>query len=164
MRVYPAVAGDGGWAETDGRAIMVVAGRRPAAGVPGGKDTAVIASPVEILLAQVRQLAGFALACVMDAATGMVLGSVQDQDDLELPVVAAGATGIATVLGLMTAELATGGDLDDVIVSFSDQFHVIRPLRTEHGQQLLLLVILRRPSASLGLARQDIRDYVVGLA
>jgi hypothetical protein len=52
----------------------------------------VSAFPAEVMLAPVRQIDGFVLACLADASSGMILGSLQDQDDMRLPVAAAAAT------------------------------------------------------------------------
>ncbi len=49
------------------------------------------ASAAEAMLEPVRQIHGFVLACLVDAASGMILGSLQEQDDMSLPVAAAGA-------------------------------------------------------------------------
>lgn len=119
-------------------------------------------SPFEAVLSQVRQIDGFVLACLIDASTGMVLGSVQGRDDMNVAVAAAGATDVANVLSLMTGELAASGDLEDVIVTLSSHYHLIRLLRPRSEEQFLLLVTLERPMANLAMAHREIRNFDIG--
>lgn len=119
-------------------------------------------SPFEAVLAQVRQIDGFVLACLIDASTGMVLGRVQDGDDMDPAVAAAGAADVANVLTLMTGELAATGDLEDVIVTLSSHYHLIRLLRPRPGAQFLLLVVLQRPPANLAMAHRELRNFDIG--
>jgi hypothetical protein len=122
------------------------------------------AFPYEALLAPVKQIDGFALACLIDASTGMILGSVQDDERLNLPVAAAGAADVAGVLSAMTAALAVGDDVEDVIVTLSSYYHLIRLLQLSRGPQLLLLVTLDRAQANLGMAHHEIRHFSVSAA
>jgi hypothetical protein len=94
----------------------------------------------------------------------MVLASAQDQDDISLPRAAAGAADIASVLALLTGELATGDDLEDVMVTFSKHFHLIRIVQAGPSQTVILLVILDRSRANLAMARRSIRDFCESLA
>ncbi|MGA2826571.1 MAG: hypothetical protein ABSF03_10655 [Streptosporangiaceae bacterium] len=121
------------------------------------------AFPVEVMLAPVRQIDGFVLACLVDASSGMILGSLQDQDDMRLPVAAAAATDVVSVLSMMTGELATGSDVEDVIVTLNSHYHLIRLFRPGPGRRLLLLVTLERPQANLAMAHREIRDFSASL-
>jgi hypothetical protein len=118
----------------------------------------------EAVLAPVTTIDGFRLASLIDSSTGMVLASVQDQDDISLPRAAAGAADIASVLALLTGELATGDDLEDVMVTFSKHFHLLRIVQAGPSQTVILLVILDRARANLAMARRAIRDFCEGLA
>ena len=87
-------------------------------------------------------------ACLVDATSGMILSSLEEQNDMRLPVAAAGATDVVNVLSLMTGELAADGDVEDVIVTLQSHYLLIRLLRPGPGQRLLLLVTLARPHAT----------------
>ena len=117
------------------------------------------ALPAELMLDPVRQIEGFVHACLVDATSGMILSSVQEQDGLRLPVAAAGATDMVNVLSLMTGEMAAGGDVEDVIVTLDSHYLLIRLLRSGPGQRLLLLVTLARPDANMAMAHREIRDF-----
>jgi len=114
------------------------------------------------MLEPVRQIHGFVLACLVDAASGMILGSLQEQDDMSLPVAAAGAADAVNVLSMMTGRLAANGDIQDVIVTLDSHYHLIRLLSPGHGRRFLLLVTLGRPEANLAMALREIRDLSAG--
>jgi hypothetical protein len=120
----------------------------------------VSAFPVEVTLAPVGQIDGFVLVCLVDASTGMILDSLQARDDMPLPVAAAGAADVVNVLSMMTSELATDGDIEDVIVTLNSHYHLIRLFRPAPGRRLLLLVTLERSQANLAMAHREIRDFL----
>jgi hypothetical protein len=64
---------------------------------------------------------------------------------------------------MMTGELATDGDVEDVIVTLDSHYHLIRLLRPGPGRVLLLLVTLDRPQAGLAMAHREIRDLIASL-
>jgi predicted regulator of Ras-like GTPase activity (Roadblock/LC7/MglB family) len=118
----------------------------------------------DTLLAPVAGIEGFRLASLIDASTGMIMASVHDQEDRSLAVVAAAAADIANVLSLLSCELGADDGLEDVMVTFGSRFHLIRLVGEEPGQQVILLVVLDRDRAHLGLARHEIRDFCLSIA
>jgi len=123
----------------------------------------VAAFPDDEMFGPVRQIQGFVLACVVDTGSGMVLGSWQDQEDLPLPVAAAGAADVVNSAIMMTGALGAGGDVEDVIITLDSHYHLIRLLRRGPGRQFLLLVTLERPLANLAMALREIRDFSAGI-
>lgn len=128
------------------------------------KGSVVAASPMEAMLTPLKQLSGFALACLIDAASGMVLGAVRANEDISVPVAAAGTADVVNMISLMTARLALQGDLEDVIVTLGSHYHLIRMLPPEPAGQLILLVTLERPTANLAMAHREIRESVSAAA
>jgi hypothetical protein len=124
----------------------------------------VAASPVDVTLAGLREINGFVLGCLIDATTGMILGSVQATEDARVPVAAAGAADLLNVLSLMTGELALDGDLEDVIVTLSSHYHLLRLLTPGPGGQRALLVTLDRSQTNLAMAHREIREITATLA
>ena len=51
-----------------------------------GEGAVVSALPAELMLDPVRQIDGFVHACLVDATSGMILSSLEEQDGLRLPV------------------------------------------------------------------------------
>ena len=116
------------------------------------------------LLSPVTEIDGFLLACLVDASTGMVIAAAQNHEDLQLSAAAAGAADMADVLALLAGQLAASDGLDDVMMTFSNHFHLIRPVLPSAGPALLLLVILDRQRANLALARRELRNFCESLA
>jgi hypothetical protein len=122
-----------------------------------------ILTEAEAALDPVAHIEGFVLGCLVDASTGMILAARKDQDDISLPVAAAGAADIANVLSMLGGELPVDG-LEDVMVTFRNQLYVIRFISDDLEPNILLLVILDRARANLALARREIRSFCLNLA
>jgi hypothetical protein len=110
------------------------------------------------LLTPVAAIEGFRLGCLVDASTGMVLASVQSQDAPAPPTAAAGATDLVHVLALLNGKLATGETLEDVMITFSDSFFIVRPVDPDAEPRILLLVVADRHRTNLALAHRSIRE------
>jgi hypothetical protein len=111
------------------------------------------------LLAPVMAIDGFRLGCLIDGSTGMVLASFESQNGPTSPTAAAGAADVINVLNLLNGRLATGEHLEDVMVTFSDSFFIVRPVRRDQQPQILRLVITDRQRTNLAMAHRSIRDF-----
>jgi hypothetical protein len=117
------------------------------------------------LLAPVMAIDGFRLACLIDGSTGMVLASRENRefpvshDGPAPPTAAAGAADVINALTLLNGRLATGENLEDVMVTFSDSFFMVRPVGLDQQPQILLLVIADRQRTNLAMAHRSIRDF-----
>lgn len=114
----------------------------------------------ETLLGPVRQVGGFAHAGLVDASTGMVLGSVQAAGGLAMPPVAAAAADLAGVLSQMAGEFS---EAEDVIVTLGRYYVLIRLLAAGPGRRLILLLTLDRSQANLAMAHRELRDFAAAL-
>ena len=114
------------------------------------------------LLAPVMAIDGFRLACLIDGSTGMVLATREFRDNHDGPAsatAAAGAADVINALTLLNGRLATGENLEDVMVTFSDSFFMVRPVGLDQQPQILLLVIADRQRTNLAMAHRSIRDF-----
>lgn len=116
------------------------------------------------LLMPIMAIDGFRLGCLVDASTGMVLASLQNQDSPALPTAAAGAADLVNVLALLNGRLAMGEILEDVMVTFSDSFFMVRPVGRDREPRVLLLVVADRQRTNLALAHRSIREFCAGLS
>ena len=114
------------------------------------------------LLAPAMAIDGFRLGCLIDAATGMVLASLQNSDALSPATAAAGAADLVSVLTLLNGKLATGEILEDVLITLSDSFFMVRPVGQDREPQLLLLVVTDRHRTNLAMAHRSLRDLCAG--
>ncbi len=115
------------------------------------------------LLTPAMAIDGFRLGCLIDASTGMVLASVQSEDAPAPPTAAAGAADVVNVLTLLNGKLATGEILEDVVITFSDSFFMVRPVGRDTvdqntGPRILLLVVADRHRSNLAMAHRSLRD------
>jgi hypothetical protein len=111
----------------------------------------------EALLRRVGRIDGVLAACLVDPATGAVVGATDGRDEVAVPVAAAGAADLVQVLGLMTAGLALGGEVEDVVVTLTGHFHILRVLPVGPEQDLVLMATLDRGRANLAMAHREIR-------
>ncbi|WP_106399778.1 hypothetical protein [Actinocorallia populi] len=118
-------------------------------------------SSLDLLFERVRQIEGLVMGCLVDAATGMVLGSVQDEGESNVQVAAAGAVDVAHVVSLMSGELAAEGGLEDVIITLRGRYHLIRRFSPAPKLNFLLLVVLDRAGTNLAMALRQLRDLDV---
>jgi hypothetical protein len=116
------------------------------------------------MLGRLKEIDGFVFGCIIEATTGMILGAVQATEDISVPLAAAGAADIVNVVSLMTGELALKGDLEDVIITLSSHYHLLRLLGPGPGGQPALLVTLDRSQANLAMALRETRDLAAGLS
>jgi hypothetical protein len=72
---------------------------------------------------------------------------------------AAGAADVINALILLSGRLATGENLEDVMVTFSDSFFMVRPVGHDQQPPILLLVIADRQRTNLAMAHRSIRDF-----
>jgi hypothetical protein len=83
----------------------------------------------------------------------------ENQDGPAPPTAAAGAADVINALTLLNGRLATGENLEDVMVTFSDSFFMVRPVGLDQQPQILLLVIADRQRTNLAMAHRSIRDF-----
>jgi hypothetical protein len=112
---------------------------------------------IDALARRLAQIDGVLAACLVDPATGTVVGSAQQRGEIGVPVLAAAAADVVRVLTLMTANLALGGEVEDVVVTLTEHFHILRVLPVGRDQGLLVLVTLDRKRANLAMAHREIR-------
>jgi hypothetical protein len=109
-------------------------------------------------LTPVMAIDGFRLGCLIDASTGMVFACLENQDAFPASTAAAGAAEIVNVLTLLNGKLATGEILEDVMITFSDSFFMVRPVAPDKEPRILLLVVADRHRTNLALAHRTLRD------
>ena len=113
------------------------------------------------LLAPVTAIEGFRLGCLVDESTGMVLASVANSVGPAPPaaIAGAGAADLINMLALLSGKMATGEMLEDVMVTFSDSFLIVRRVGRDQEYPLLLLVMADRQRTNLAMAHRSIRDF-----
>lgn len=105
-------------------------------------------------------LPGFIGACVVDSETGMVL-AIESKGRLDLELAAAGNTEVVRSKRRTIASLAMKDEIEDILISLKNQYHIIRLLRS--NDRVFLYVALDRKIANLALARMAIQRVEEGI-
>ncbi len=105
-------------------------------------------------LDEILQLDGAVAAAVVDASSGMLLGSIGSGIDME--VAAAGNTEVVRAKMKTMKALNLKDDIEDILITLGKQYHIIRPVAKKEG--LFFYVVLDRARASLALARRKVLD------
>ncbi|MFF5263636.1 hypothetical protein ACFY4C_32315 [Actinomadura viridis] len=96
-------------------------------------------------------------AAVVDYGSGMALGMLGSSSALDLQVAAAGNTEVVRAKMRTMEQLGLKSDIEDILITLTDQYHIIRPIRGRKGTGLFLYMALDRTRANLALARHKLK-------
>ncbi|WP_432830142.1 hypothetical protein [Dactylosporangium sp. CA-092794] len=127
-------------------------------------------SAIDDCLRRAMTIRGAIGASLIDYTTGQTLGLEGGQEGIAPHAdPAAAAMGSANVIhaAMQTAACAPaapGDTVEDVIISTSAAYHLIRPVRTSFDSRLVLYVWLDRNEGNLAIARRRVRSLADDLA
>jgi hypothetical protein len=98
-------------------------------------------------------------AALVDSGTGMLLGGVGSGIDLE--VAAAGNTEVVRAKLKTARALGLADSIDDILITLTSQFHIIRPLAA--NPEVFIYLVLDRERANLALARIKTKEVEKGV-
>lgn len=105
-------------------------------------------------LKEIMNIDGAVATALVDSNSGMMLGSAGSGVDLE--IAAAGNTEVVRAKLKTMKALALNDEIEDILISLSKQYHIIRPIASKPG--LFLYVVLDRARSNLALARRKVLD------
>lgn len=105
-------------------------------------------------LKQLLRTDGAMCAALVDANSGMMLGSAGSGLDLELA--AAGNTEVVRAKLKTMQILGLSDTIEDILITLGKQYHIIRPLQAKAG--IFLYVVLDKTKANLAMARRACQD------
>ncbi|GAB3208242.1 hypothetical protein GCM10027294_18100 [Marinactinospora endophytica] len=113
---------------------------------------------LDAALKEMMTIDGAIGASVVDYGSGMSLGSLSTTNDLDLTVASAGNTEVVRAKMRTIDQLGLKDGIEDILITLSSQYHLIRPLTSRKGQGLFLYLALDRGRANLALARHLLKN------
>ncbi|MFC9998736.1 hypothetical protein [Nocardia sp. NPDC127526] len=114
-------------------------------------------SNMDIALKDMMVIDGAIGAAVVDYSSGMALGMLGSSKTLDLQVAAAGNTEVVRAKMRTIEQLALKEEIEDILITLSGQYHVIRPMTGRKAKGLFLYLALDRNRANLALARHRLK-------
>lgn len=112
-------------------------------------------------LSNLTSIDGFLAAALVDADSGMVLGTEQ-RSTLNVDVASAGNTEVIRAKRKANTNLRLKEDIQDILVTITKQYHLMRPLKERPN--VFFYLVLDRAHANLAMARLSLADAESGIA
>jgi hypothetical protein len=114
-------------------------------------------SYIDLALKDMMVIDGAIGAAVVDYSSGMALGMLSSSKTLDLQVAAAGNTEVVRAKMRTIEQLGLNEEIEDVLITLTGQYHVIRPMTGRKSKGLFLYLALDRGRANLALARHHLK-------
>jgi hypothetical protein len=120
---------------------------------------------IETALKEAMSIEGATGAALVDWESGMALGTIGGGKYLDLDLAAAGNTEVIRAKMRTVESLRLDDTVEDILITLTKQYHLIRLLSNANGQQrLFLYIVLDRNKANLALARHHLKRIEADLS
>ena len=99
------------------------------------------------------EIDGALAAALVDSSSGMAVATAGNPRGLDLNVAAAGNTAVMKAKEKTMKELSIKDSIEDVLITLTSQYHMIRPLTDASGKGLFIYLVLDKEKANLAMAR-----------
>lgn len=96
-------------------------------------------------------------AALVDYTSGLSLGSAGGGKDFNLEMAAAGNTDVIRAKLRTMEHLGLNDEIEDILITLSSQYHLIRLLKSRGNSALFLYIVLDSTRANLAMARHQLR-------
>lgn len=113
---------------------------------------------IETALKEAMTIEGALGVALVDWESGLALGTLGGGKYLDLEVAAAGNTEVVRAKMRTMESLRLDETIEDILITLSKQYHIIRLLKSSSGNNgLFLYLVLDRAKSNLALARHNLR-------
>ena len=119
---------------------------------------------IETALKEAMAIEGATGAALVDWESGMALGTLGGGKYLDLDLAAAGNTEVVRAKMRTVESLRLDDSVEDILITLTKQYHLIRLLSNGQGHKLFLYLVLDRNKANLALARHHLKRIEADLA
>ncbi|WP_459755195.1 roadblock/LC7 domain-containing protein [Streptomyces sennicomposti] len=113
---------------------------------------------VEVSLKEMMTAVEGALgAAVVDYTSGMALGTLGGDKELDLTIAAAGNTDVIRAKVRTMEQLGLQSQIEDVLITLGTQYHLIRLVTGRSGNGLFLYLVLDKSRSNLAMARHQLK-------
>ncbi|AGL18028.1 hypothetical protein [Actinoplanes sp. N902-109] len=120
-------------------------------------------SEMDVALKDAMQIDGAIGVALVDYTSGMALGIAGGTQDFDLAVAAAGNTDVVRAKLRAMEMLGIREQIEDVLITLDNQYHLIRLLKGRSGEGLFLYLALLKSRANLAMARHHLRRIEAAL-
>jgi hypothetical protein len=108
-------------------------------------------------LKDAMQIEGAVGVALVDYTSGMALGTLGSSKEVDLTVAAAGNTDVVRAKLRALEMLKLKDSIEDILITLTNQYHLIRPLTSRGTHGLFLYLVLVKSRANLAMARHQLR-------
>ena len=105
-------------------------------------------------MATLLTIDGAKAVAVVDSKSGMVLG--KEGSGVNLDVAAAGNTEVVRAKQKTMQAQGIKGNIEDILITLDDQYHVIRPIADKDG--IFIYLVLDKAKSNLAMARYKVQE------
>jgi hypothetical protein len=112
---------------------------------------------IDTALKEAMAIEGATGVALVDWESGMALGTLGGGRYLDLDLAAAGNTEVVRAKMRTLESLGLDDSVEDILITLSTQYHLIRLLKSDNSAKLFLYLVLDRSKANLALARHHLK-------